>query len=66
MLNPDIRLLNDSYDFQSLSDGVLYNTIAWAISGRPTSLYATNAGMIFAFDEDNMFCSPLQFAKVFF
>lgn len=42
LFNPDARMVNDIGNFQSLSDAVLYNTIAWRITN--TSDYAESAG----------------------
>ena len=39
--NPDVRLVNDTGDFQTMSDAVLYNTLAWVISG--SNVYMNNA-----------------------
>lgn len=33
MFNPDGRLVNDTGNFQAMSDAILYNSIAWAITG---------------------------------
>jgi len=39
--NPDVRLVNDTGAFQTMSDAVLYNTLAWVISG--SDVYMKNA-----------------------
>lgn len=39
--NPDVRLVNDTGDFQTMSDAILYNTLAWVISG--SNVYMNNA-----------------------
>ena len=39
-LNPDNRIVNNIGDFESLADAVLYNSLAWHLSGSDT--YATN------------------------
>ncbi|KNZ71669.1 hypothetical protein J132_07578 [Termitomyces sp. J132] len=41
--NPDGRLINDVGNFQSLSDMVLYNSIASALTGSGSSSYSTLA-----------------------
>jgi hypothetical protein len=33
LFNPDVRLVNDTGDFQTMSDAILYNTLAWVING---------------------------------
>lgn len=40
MFNPDGRLVNDTGNFQAMSDAILYNAIAWAITG--SSNYSAN------------------------
>jgi len=40
MFNPDGRLVNDTGNFQAMSDAVLYNAMAWAITG--SSNYSSN------------------------
>lgn len=44
LFNPDGRLINDVGNFQSLSDAVLYNAIAHALEGTPSSSYSKTAG----------------------
>ena len=39
--NPDVRLVNDTGDFQTMSDAILYNTLAWVING--SEVYMNNA-----------------------
>jgi len=39
--NPDVRLVNDTGDFQTMSDAILYNTLAWIING--SEVYMNNA-----------------------
>jgi hypothetical protein len=39
--NPDVRLVNDTGEFQTMSDAVLYNTLAWVING--SDAYMKNA-----------------------
>jgi len=39
--NPDVRLVNDTGDFQTMSDAILYNTLAWVING--SDVYMNNA-----------------------
>ncbi|KAF9781242.1 chondroitin AC/alginate lyase [Thelephora terrestris] len=39
--NPDVRSVNDTGAFQTMSDAVLYNTLAWAING--SDVYMNNA-----------------------
>lgn len=43
--NPDRLLVNDTGHFGALSDAVLYNAIAWAIEGKPSSVYSQTVGM---------------------
>jgi hypothetical protein len=38
--NPDYRTVNNSGDFSTMSDAVLYNALAWTING--SSMYASN------------------------
>jgi len=38
--NPDGRLINDVGNFQSLSDAVLYNAIAYALDGKPSNQFS--------------------------
>ena len=38
--NPDYRTVNNSGDFDAMSDAVLYNALAWKING--SSVYASN------------------------
>ena len=33
MFNPDGRLVNDTGNFQAMSDAILYNAMAWVITG---------------------------------
>ncbi|RDB17371.1 hypothetical protein Hypma_001833 [Hypsizygus marmoreus] len=40
LFNPDGRLINDVGNFQSLSDAVLYNAIAFSITGGTSSSYS--------------------------
>ena len=40
MVNPDVYTVNDTEAFVKMSDAVLYNTLAWVITG--SSQYATN------------------------
>jgi hypothetical protein len=35
MFNPDRLLVNDTGAFETMSDAVFYNAIAWAITGSP-------------------------------
>lgn len=47
--NPDARTINDVGNFQTLSDAVLYNAMAWAIQGKEaTSIYSRNAASFLA------------------
>jgi len=39
--NPDVRLVNDTGDSQTMSDAILYNTLAWVING--SDVYMNNA-----------------------
>ena len=39
--NPDVRLVNDTGEFQAMSDATLYNTLAWIING--SDAYMKNA-----------------------
>ncbi|KAF9648312.1 chondroitin AC/alginate lyase [Thelephora ganbajun] len=39
--NPDVRLVNDTGSFQTMSDAVLYNTLAWVING--SNIHMNNA-----------------------
>ncbi|KAF8519600.1 alginate lyase-domain-containing protein [Hysterangium stoloniferum] len=43
VFNPDFRTINDIGSFQAMSEAIFYNAIAWALAGRPTSLYVNNA-----------------------
>ena len=40
-LNPDVRLVSDTGEFQAMSDATLYNTLAWIING--SDAYMKNA-----------------------
>jgi hypothetical protein len=42
LFNPDVREINDIGHFGSLSDAVLYNTLAWSIT--KDNSYADTAG----------------------
>ena len=39
--NPDVRSVNDTGEFQAMSDAVLYNTLAWVVNG--SDVYMKNA-----------------------
>ena len=39
--NPDVRLVNDTGNFQTMSDATLYNTLAWVVNG--SNVYMNNA-----------------------
>ncbi|KZP15851.1 chondroitin AC/alginate lyase [Athelia psychrophila] len=41
MFNPDRLLVNNTGDFQAMSDAVFYNTLAWVLTGQ--SNYSANA-----------------------
>jgi hypothetical protein len=41
MFNPDRLLVNNTGDFQAMSDAVFYNALAWVLTG--SSKYSTNA-----------------------
>lgn len=53
--NPDVRLVNDTGDFQTMSDAILYNTLAWVING--SDVYMNNAVHYI----DTWFISPNTF-----
>jgi hypothetical protein len=42
LFNPDVRTVDDVGHFQLLSDAILYNTLAWAITKQST--FAESAG----------------------
>ncbi|KAJ7591610.1 alginate lyase-domain-containing protein [Mycena floridula] len=42
LFNPDRLLVNDTSSFSDLSDAVLYNAIAWVLTGQPSSVYSKN------------------------
>lgn len=63
--NPDRLLVNNTGDFQAMSDAVLYNTLAWVLTG--SSNYSANA----AHYVDTWFINPdtaqtpnLQYAQM--
>ncbi|KXN81032.1 hypothetical protein AN958_06278 [Leucoagaricus sp. SymC.cos] len=63
--NPDVRTVNDIGNFQSLSDAVLYNIIAWSISGD--SSYAESAASwirVWFLDDATRMNPNLNFAQV--
>ena len=41
MFNPDRLFVNDTGNFQAMSDAVFYNTLAWVLTG--SSNYSANA-----------------------
>lgn len=41
MFNPDRLLVNNTGDFQAMSDAVFYNALAWVLTG--SSNYSANA-----------------------
>ena len=55
--NPDVRLVNDTGDFQTMSDAILYNTLAWVIDG--SDVYMNNAAHYI----DTWFINPDTFMQ---
>ncbi len=43
-ISPDRLLVNDTGHFSALADAVLYNAIAWAFEGKPSSIYSQTVG----------------------
>jgi hypothetical protein len=43
--NPDRLLVNDVGGFYALSDAVLYNSIAYALDGKPSDQFSQSAGL---------------------
>jgi hypothetical protein len=65
LFNPDYRTVNNSGAFAAMSDAVLYNTLAWVITG--SSQYATNAASWINtwFVANNTYMNPnLNYAQV--
>ena len=62
--NPDVRLVNDTGDFQTMSDAILYNTLAWVING--SDVYMNNAVHYvdtWFIDPDTLMLPNLDFAQ---
>jgi hypothetical protein len=55
MFNPDRLLVNNTGDFQAMSDAVFYNALAWVLTGQ--SKYAANAANFI----DTWFINPDTF-----
>ncbi|KAF9045369.1 chondroitin AC/alginate lyase [Panaeolus papilionaceus] len=65
--NPDVRLINDVGNFQSMSEAVFYNAIAWTFDPSGKELYENRAVKFISawfLDEDTRMNPNLDFAQM--
>ncbi|KAG7095990.1 hypothetical protein E1B28_006673 [Marasmius oreades] len=65
--NPDVRLINDVGNIDDLSNAVLYNSIAYVITGGNSNLFSRNAVhflKIWFLDQDTRMNPSLTYAQI--